>query len=77
MSVFGLNYVSAATTFTPSDLYIVTANGFNPDLLEFVSRVDMDTGTVLFITDNAWTASSVFASTEGFITYTTTRSIPK
>ena len=45
---------AAGTTLSPGDLVIVTANATDPDLFEFVSRIDLSTGTVIYFADNAW-----------------------
>lgn len=51
----------ALTTLTPGDLVIITANasGTYPSTngFDFVSRVDIDSGTIIYFTDKGWDGS--------------------
>ena len=45
-------YGGATTIFSPGDIFITTINT-NPDYIQFVSRIDITTGTTVYFTDNA------------------------
>ncbi len=47
----------------PGDLFVITVNS-NPDLVEFVSRVDMITGTKIYLSDDARTSGGTWRATE-------------
>ena len=75
----------AATTLLPGDLVVITANasGTYPSTngFDFVSRVDLDPGTVINFTDKGWDGSlgTPFwrnTAAEGVVRYTVPASIP-
>lgn len=67
---------SAATTLVPWDVFILTANG-NPDMIEFVSRVDMTTGTIIRFSDDWRTSTWSWRATEWYISFTSSKTIPR
>lgn len=64
------NTFAAWTILSPGDIVIVTANATDPDLFEFVPRVDLDAGTVIYFTDNAWNENNTRRTTEWTLKYT-------
>ena len=79
------------TSLSPNDVVIVTANsdsgwsstacsdgapgGPNSNAIDLLLRKDIGSGTVIKVTDNAWTGSA-FTSSEGIITYTAPTDLP-
>lgn len=79
------------TTLAPNDVVIVTANsdsgwsatacsdgapgGPNSNAIDLLLRRDIGSGTVIKVTDNAWTGSAL-TSSEGVITYTAPTDLP-
>ncbi|HMS93264.1 MAG TPA: hypothetical protein PKD28_02630, partial [Candidatus Saccharibacteria bacterium] len=82
---------AAPTTLAPNDVVIVTANsdsgwsatacsdaapgGPNSNAIDLLLRRDIGSGTVIKVTDNAWTGSAL-TSSEGVITYTAPTDLP-
>ncbi|MFL5728016.1 MAG: T9SS type A sorting domain-containing protein [Cytophagaceae bacterium] len=64
----GLSF--SQTTLQPGDIAIVGYNFKNPDEFSFVNFVDLQQGTVIYITDCGWTSSNDFRIGEGYVTYT-------
>lgn len=62
-------------TLVAGDIMVVAVGTDNPDLVGLVSLVDIPAGTTLFITDNAWTGSSL-QSNEGTIQLRVPQNIP-
>ena len=69
-------YGGATTIFSPGDIFIITANA-NPDMIEFVSRVDMNSGTIIRFSDDSRTSTWTWRATEWYITFTSNTNIPK
>lgn len=67
--------VSAQSVLSSWDIFITTVNT-SPDYIEFVSRVDLTTGTVLYMSDRAWTSTWSRRSTEWSLEIVTTAIIP-
>jgi hypothetical protein len=79
------HFSSAITTLSVGDLVIVTGNGTgtypSTNGFDFVSRVDLDPGTVIYFTDKGWDGSlgTPFwrnTAAEGVVRYTVPASIP-
>lgn len=82
---------AAPTTLAPNDVVIVTANsdsgwsatacsdgapgGSNSNAIDLLLRKDIGSGTVIKVTDNAWTGTAL-TSSEGIITYTAPTDLP-
>lgn len=82
---------AAPTVLAPNDVVIVTANsdsgwsptacsdaapgGPNSNAIDLLLRKDIGSGTVIKVTDKAWTGSALTAS-EGIITYTAPTDLP-
>lgn len=64
------NTFAAGTTLSAGDIVMVTANATDPDLFEFIPRVDLDAGTVIYFTDNARSGDNTRRSTEWTVRYT-------
>ena len=69
-------YGGATTIFSPGDIFIITANA-NPDMIEFVSRVDMNSWTIIRFSDDSRTSTWTWRATEWYITFTSNTNIPK
>jgi len=68
--------VIAQTTLSAGDLIIPTVNADGDKNFDFVPLVNLESGTVINFTDNAWiSSSSSLATNEGTLTYTATSSI--
>jgi LPXTG-motif cell wall-anchored protein len=78
---FVLNNTTRATSaLSPGDIYIVTVNSDasyspatpNSNGFDFVSKVDLDPGTVIYFTDNGWDNTTSFwrSGGEGLVRYT-------
>ncbi len=63
-------YVNAQTNLSAWDLIITTINADNPDFFEFMSRVDIETGTIIYFSDNARSWNNTRRTTEWNIKYT-------
>ncbi|MBU1758841.1 hypothetical protein KKG31_07055 [Patescibacteria group bacterium] len=48
---------ATGTTLSPGDLVIITANS-DIKSFEFVSRVDLNTGTVIYFSDQGWSGNT-------------------
>mgnify|MGYP002348115401 CR=1 FL=1 len=72
----GLKLQVSATSLLPGDLFVLTVNG-NPDMIELVSRIDLATGTKIYISDNAITSTWAWRSTEWYITLISNAFIPR
>jgi hypothetical protein len=64
----GLSY--SQTILQPGDIAIVGYNFKNPDEFTFITFVDLEPGTLIYITDCGWTSSNDFRVGEGIVTYT-------
>ncbi len=71
-----IKWQTFATSLMPGDLFVITVNS-NPDLVEFVSRVDMITGTKIYLSDDARTSGGTWRATEWYITFISSKLIPK
>jgi hypothetical protein len=58
------------TILQPGDIAIVGYNFKNPDEFTFITFVDLEPGTIIYITDCGWTSSNDFRPGEGIVTYT-------
>ncbi len=67
----------AATVLQPGDIFPITASSTGSDMVEFVSRVDIDTGTILYFSDNAITSTGSRRTGEWYITITFTQKVEK
>jgi len=68
----------AQTTLSPGDLVVVTVNADGNKNFDFVPLVDLEIGTVIYFTDNAWvTANSALNTNEGTIKYIASGSVSK
>lgn len=65
----------AQTVLVPGDIFITTINT-NPDYIEFVSRVSITTGTVIYFSDNAWRWDNTRRTGEWNLVFTATNLIP-
>ncbi len=65
----------STTTLGPWDIFVVTAN-INPDFFEFLVRKELNSGTVIYFTDNAWSGNNTWRTWEWTITFTSTTTIP-
>ncbi len=63
---------TAQTTLAAGDLVFSRFNSDGNDAFRFIPLVALASGTVVRFTDNAFTAASLLASSEGIVTYTTT-----
>lgn len=68
---FGLIFTNVwgQTSLSPGDLMIVTVNADDDKNFDFVPLIDLDNGTVIYFTDNAWDGSTLNTN-EGTINYT-------
>ena len=66
---------SSGTILLPGDIVFITVNSDNPDAFEFVSRVDIVTGTKIYFTDKAWSGDDTWAISEGTIRFIASWSI--
>jgi len=64
------NVAWAQTTLTAGDIALIGFNFDNPDELGFVTLTDIESGTVIYFTDNGWQSSGTFRSNEGIHTWT-------
>lgn len=62
------------TQLYPWDIFIVTVNT-NPDFFEFLVRKNLESGTVIYFTDNAWDSDKTRKSNEGSISFTASENI--
>lgn len=60
---------SAQSALTPGDLAVIAHNNDNADQIVLVSLAPIAQGTVIYITDNAWSGSAL-SNVEGTWTYT-------
>ena len=60
---------SAQSALTPGDLAVIGHNNDNTDQIVLVSMAPIAQGTVIYLTDNAWTGSAL-SNVEGTWTYT-------
>jgi len=60
---------SAQSALTPGDLAVIGHNNDNSDQIVLVSMAPIAQGTVIYLTDNAWTGSAL-SNVEGTWTYT-------
>jgi len=67
--------VAAQTILAPGDLAVIAHNNDNADQVVLVSLVPVAQGTVIRITDNAWTGSTL-TTNEGTWTYTFPSAVP-
>jgi hypothetical protein len=58
------------TILQPGDIAIVGYNFKNPDEFTFITFVDLEPGTIIYITDCGWTSNNDFRPGEGIVTYT-------
>jgi hypothetical protein len=73
---FGIKGEVSATSLAPWDIFVVTVNS-NPDTVEFVSRVNMITGTKIYLSDDARTSTGTWRNTEWYITFISSVLIPR
>lgn len=66
---------ATGTTLSPGDLVIITANS-DIKSFEFVSRVDLNTGTVIYFSDQGWSGNTRRAWAEWYITFTSSKLVP-
>ncbi|HRU50008.1 MAG TPA: hypothetical protein P5155_00735 [Candidatus Absconditabacterales bacterium] len=64
-----------ATTLNPGDLFVVTVNG-DPDFIQIVTKKEINAGTTIYLSDNAWSEDNTRRKTEGFITMNITSIVP-
>jgi len=64
----------AWTILNPGDIAFITVNA-NPDFFEFVVLKDIEAGTVIYFSDNAWNANDTRRSGEGFLKFEASSSI--
>jgi len=68
---FSARGVFAQTTLSAGDLTIVTVNADDPDNFDFVPLVDLEAGTEIYFTDNAYVSSDEsLRDNEGTLRYT-------
>jgi len=66
------------TTLSPGDLMMVTVNADGSDNFDFVPLVDLEAGTIINFTDNAWvTSSTALTTNEGTLVYKASGSVSK
>jgi hypothetical protein len=58
------------TILQPGDIAIVGYNFKDLDEFTFITFVDLDPGTIIYITDCGWTSNNDFRVGEGIVTYT-------
>ena len=68
-------YGGATTIFSPGDIFITTIN-INPDYIQFVSRIDITTGTTVYFTDNAQSSTWAWLMNEWSLSITANKIIP-
>ena len=73
---FGIKGEASATSLAPWDIFVVTVNS-NPDMVEFVSRVNMITGTKIYLSDDGRTSTGAWRNTEWYITFISSVLIPR
>lgn len=67
---------AAWTILSAGDVVIVTANATAPDAFEFVPRVELNTGTKIYFSDNAWSGDNTRRLNEWAIIFTTSKLVP-
>lgn len=68
---FSAQAIYAQTILSPGDLVVVTVNSDDPKSFDFIPLVDLEEGTVIDFTDDAWIDSTAsFRGGEGVLTYT-------
>ncbi len=72
-----LSSIHAQTTLNPGDLVIVTANADGTDNFDFIPLVDIQAGTIIKFTDNAWTPADTLRTNEGTVTWTASADVTK
>ncbi|HEX6982735.1 MAG TPA: lamin tail domain-containing protein [Balneolaceae bacterium] len=66
----------AQTTLSPGDLVVVTVNSGGTDNFDFIPLTDLEAGTIIHFTDDAWVSdSAAFRGGEGVITFTAADSV--
>jgi hypothetical protein len=70
------NTLSAQTILSAGDIAIIGYNMDDPDLVKFVTLVDIGVGTQIKFTDNGWNGTAL-ATTEGTDTWTAAANYPK
>ena len=63
------------TTLSPWDLFVVTVNG-DPDFIQIITKKEINTGTTIYLSDNAWSGDNTRRKTEWFITMNITSVVP-
>ncbi|PKP19334.1 MAG: hypothetical protein CVU05_11665, partial [Bacteroidetes bacterium HGW-Bacteroidetes-21] len=77
VAVFALLFSSfGQTTLSPGDLVVVNVNADGSDNFDFIPLIDLQTGTVINFTDNAWNGTS-FRTGEGIKTWTAAANVSK
>lgn len=64
-----------ATILSPWDIFVVTANG-NADFIEIVTKKEINAGTTIYLSDNAWKADNTRRTWEWTIIFTSITTIP-
>ena len=64
-----------ATTLSPWDLFVVTVNG-DPDFIQIVTKKEINAGTTIYLSDNAWSEDNTRRTWEWFITMNITSTVP-
>ncbi len=67
--------VYSQSTLSPGDITVVTVNADAPDSFDFIPLVDLESGTEIFFTDNAYVEGDGLRNNEGTLTYTAPSSI--
>ena len=57
-SLLSISYIQAQTNLSPGDITMVTVNADdnaqNYKIFDFIPLVDLDIGTIIYFTDDAW-----------------------
>lgn len=69
--------IESQTILNPGDIMFVNINSTSPDNFDFVLLVDVEAGTIIKFTDNAWTGGDSLRTNEGILTWTSSSSITK
>ena len=74
--IISFQSIIAQTTLSAGDIIIPTVNADGDKNFDFVPLINLESGTVIKFTDNAWiSSSSSLATNEGTLTYTAATSI--
>jgi len=74
--LFVLNGVRGQTVLYPGDIALLTLNSDGLKNFEFISLVDIVSGTTIHFTDDAWIEeTNSFRGSEGILTYTASQNI--